>query len=364
MTSADCSLRSSLHARRPFRRQASSPQVRVVNVPAQPLALRRHPLVARASRTSARSPWMASPPIHRTPFSMEGGFLFVGSRFRYRFFQCRPDGRTGFPACHLASCSGSLRPAPPEDFHLLSTPMLGTRWSAQSSSLWASIRANFLIQGRASRSSGFPAVPAIESPRFRRIVSTAGLPVHARALPPAGTWGISMRGATSTLGRRPSAGTWRAYGARPLLRRAAASFSPMTAATAGALCSHCWGGARAKLGGCCLLAPGHRADELNAKGAPHGAGGKRGIIARTHHRLARVHGAADELAVIGLGVQGREDIAADLRSSRRVSTSLQTRVRPREGDSGGYVLDFAMRSSSTATAAFSMRPSATPMVSS
>jgi hypothetical protein len=124
--SADCSLRSSGDARRPFRRKASSPQVRVVNVPAQPLDIRRHPLVVRASRTDARSPWMASPLIHRTRFLWRECFLFVGSRFRYRFFQCRPHGRTGFPACHLANGSGSLRPAPPEDFHLLSTPMLGT----------------------------------------------------------------------------------------------------------------------------------------------------------------------------------------------------------------------------------------------
>jgi hypothetical protein len=33
-------------------------------------------------------------------------------------------------------------------------------------------RANFLIQERASRSRSLPALPAIESPRFSRIVST------------------------------------------------------------------------------------------------------------------------------------------------------------------------------------------------
>ena len=47
------------------------------------------------------------------------------------------------------------------------------RMEAQSSSLWTSIRANFLIRGREIRSRAFPAVPAIESPRFRKIVSCA-----------------------------------------------------------------------------------------------------------------------------------------------------------------------------------------------
>jgi len=56
----------SLNARRPFRREARSPQVRVVNFPAWPLDIRRHPLVVRASRTDARSPWLAAPLIHRT----------------------------------------------------------------------------------------------------------------------------------------------------------------------------------------------------------------------------------------------------------------------------------------------------------
>jgi hypothetical protein len=52
-------------------------------------------------------------------------------------------------------------------------------WSAQSSSLWTSSRANFLIQGRASRSRGLPAVPAIESPRFAEIVSRATIRVSS-----------------------------------------------------------------------------------------------------------------------------------------------------------------------------------------
>jgi hypothetical protein len=48
-------------------------------------------------------------------------------------------------------------------------------WSAQSSRLWASIRANFLIQPRSPRIPRSPAVPAIESSRYRKIVSIEGL---------------------------------------------------------------------------------------------------------------------------------------------------------------------------------------------
>lgn len=59
--------------RRPFRREARPPQVRAPAFPAQPPDLRRPPLVARASRLLARSPWEASPRIR---------FLFVGWRLR------------------------------------------------------------------------------------------------------------------------------------------------------------------------------------------------------------------------------------------------------------------------------------------
>ena len=68
--SADFSLRP--HRRRPFRREARSPQVRLVMFPAQLPDLRRSPLVARASRKRDRSPWLATPRIR---------FLFVSSRF-------------------------------------------------------------------------------------------------------------------------------------------------------------------------------------------------------------------------------------------------------------------------------------------
>src|SRR5258708_6880192 len=89
-----------------------------MHFPHQAADLRRSPLVARASRLLARSPWSAAPPIR---------FLFVDSRFRYRFFQRRPRDRTGFRRLlRLAVRSGSLRPTSPEDFHLLSMPMLGT----------------------------------------------------------------------------------------------------------------------------------------------------------------------------------------------------------------------------------------------
>ncbi len=60
--------------RRPFKRKARSPRIRTMAFVAQPPDLRRFPLVARASRSVARSPWSATPHIR---------FLFVGSRLRY-----------------------------------------------------------------------------------------------------------------------------------------------------------------------------------------------------------------------------------------------------------------------------------------
>ena len=59
----------SAHQRRPFRREARSPQVRTSTFGARPPDLRRSPLVAGASRLCARSPRSASPHIR---------FLFVG----------------------------------------------------------------------------------------------------------------------------------------------------------------------------------------------------------------------------------------------------------------------------------------------
>ena len=64
--SADFSLRS---RRRPFRRKARSPQARPSAFSARPPDLRCLPSVAGASRSSARSPQKAPPPIR---------FLFVG----------------------------------------------------------------------------------------------------------------------------------------------------------------------------------------------------------------------------------------------------------------------------------------------
>jgi hypothetical protein len=53
--------RSARLRRRPFRRKARPPQVRVVAFAARSPRLRRPPLVARASRSLARSPWLAAP---------------------------------------------------------------------------------------------------------------------------------------------------------------------------------------------------------------------------------------------------------------------------------------------------------------
>ena len=70
---------------------------------ALPVHLLRLPLVARASRTNARSPWLAPPRMR---------FLFVGSRVPYSLLSAptsRSDRSPGLSPC--GSC-GSLRPAP------------------------------------------------------------------------------------------------------------------------------------------------------------------------------------------------------------------------------------------------------------
>ena len=61
------------HHRRPFRNKARSPQVRTHSFTARPPDLRRFPLVTRASRSVARSPWSAAPSIRR---------LFIGPQLR------------------------------------------------------------------------------------------------------------------------------------------------------------------------------------------------------------------------------------------------------------------------------------------
>ena len=68
--------------RRPFRREARSPQVRAVAFPAPSPDLRRAPLVATASRSFARSPWDV-PPLIR--------FLFVNARLRSPLLSAPPS---------------------------------------------------------------------------------------------------------------------------------------------------------------------------------------------------------------------------------------------------------------------------------
>src|SRR5437867_4049888 len=81
-----------LNERRPFRREARLPRIRALAFPARPPDLRRRPLVTRASRSFARSPWSASPAIR---------FLFVGPQFRSPLpsaspSRLRPCGSLGF----------------------------------------------------------------------------------------------------------------------------------------------------------------------------------------------------------------------------------------------------------------------------
>ena len=83
--------------RRPFRRQARSPQVRMLAVPAPPPDLRPRALVARASRSFGRSPCSRPPRIR---------FLFVGARVRSPLPSAPPSRAT--PCGSL----GSLRPGP------------------------------------------------------------------------------------------------------------------------------------------------------------------------------------------------------------------------------------------------------------
>jgi hypothetical protein len=107
---ADSSLR--LDRRRPFRREARSPQVRTSAFLARPSDLRHQPLATRASRSFGRSPWRVPPRI---------GFLFVGPRVRSPLPQ-DPRSRSG-PCGSLRF----LRPGPERTCTSESMPMLGAQ---------------------------------------------------------------------------------------------------------------------------------------------------------------------------------------------------------------------------------------------
>src|SRR5438093_3321320 len=62
-----------LKERHPVRREARPPRISALAFPPPPPDLRRRPLVTRASRSLARSPWASSPTIR---------FLFVGPQVR------------------------------------------------------------------------------------------------------------------------------------------------------------------------------------------------------------------------------------------------------------------------------------------
>ena len=109
--SADFSLhRQAVQAqrlRRPFRHKARSPRIRTAAFVAQPPDLRRFPLVARASRSLARSPWSTAPRIR---------FLFVGSRLRYpASFSAVLTARR--LAVHFGPCDQVPGGLPPPDYH-------------------------------------------------------------------------------------------------------------------------------------------------------------------------------------------------------------------------------------------------------
>jgi hypothetical protein len=100
--------------RRPFKREARSPQVRLTAFTAQSPDLRRFPLVARASRSIARSPWSTAPRIR---------FLFVDSRIRSPLLSA-PASRPGIlPPC------GSLGVAATGSPRGLSPPSCGSCWA-------------------------------------------------------------------------------------------------------------------------------------------------------------------------------------------------------------------------------------------
>ena len=89
-----------------------------MNFPAQSPHLRHRLLVALASWLNAHSPF---PVLASHAVSVRRLAVSLSASFS--------AGLTTGPVprlLHLAVCSGSLLPASPEDFHLLSTPMLGT----------------------------------------------------------------------------------------------------------------------------------------------------------------------------------------------------------------------------------------------
>src|SRR6266542_2791620 len=73
----------------PFRHKARSPQVRTHSFTARPPDLRRFPLITRALRLLARSPWSATPSIR---------FLFIGPQLRSAL-----PPHTRSPSCSCAS---------------------------------------------------------------------------------------------------------------------------------------------------------------------------------------------------------------------------------------------------------------------
>ena len=99
---------ASSHRRRPFRREARSPQVRDIGCPCTSAGFTEPSLIARASRSIARSPWSAPPRIR---------FLYVAPQVSLAasFGAVLTDGSVAL-ALRFTRV-GAI--ASPQDFHLL-----------------------------------------------------------------------------------------------------------------------------------------------------------------------------------------------------------------------------------------------------
>jgi hypothetical protein len=107
--------RSDLH-RCPFGHKARSPQVRTHSFPARPPNLRHRPLVTRASRSLARSPWSAPPLSGSCPSAHSFAPRFLPTlghphAVALRFARC-DQLATGLPPVRVRPCWAHKLKAP------------------------------------------------------------------------------------------------------------------------------------------------------------------------------------------------------------------------------------------------------------